>query len=106
MKVVFINNLNDFIDAVFVLSESKSDWEVKDFMNRINNIIVNSIKSGQQVSIDVMIAYFNLYALLGNKASRHRIRASAEGVKSWIQEKQTNSYGTGSSQQRELLEDK
>lgn len=102
MKVDSIKTLDEFIDAVVILSESKAEWIVKDYMAKINNIIVNSLKNGQMVSVDVMVAYFSLYQVLGNKASRERIRASAFAVKTWIQETNNNSYGTA--QQRELLE--
>jgi hypothetical protein len=105
MKITSIRSLDEFMDAVIIITEEKSDWEVKPFMDRLNKIIVSSMKNGQMVSADVMIAYFNLYTLLGNKASRQRIRASASAVKNWIRDTKSNSYGTGDSQHRELLED-
>jgi hypothetical protein len=104
MKVKTIYNIEEFMDAVIVISQDKSDWDVKPFMDSLQKHILASMKTGQMVSADVMVAYFNLYTLLGNKASRQRIRAAALAVKSWIQHR-INSYGTESdSQQRELLE--
>lgn len=102
MKVNSITNLNEFIDAVIVISDTREEWSVKDFMLKINNIIVDSLRNGQMVSADVMIAYFNLHSVLKNKASRQRIRASALAVKSWVQDTKNDSYGKP--QQRELLE--
>jgi hypothetical protein len=106
MKIKSIQTLEEFMDAVIIITEEKSEWDTKSLMDRLTKIIVGTMKNGQMVSAEVMIAYFNLHTVLGNKASRQRIRASASGVKSWIQDKtKSNSYGTTDSQHRELLED-
>lgn len=102
MRVESIKTLDELIDAIIILTDTKAEWIVKEFMAKINDIIVNSLRSGLMVSADVMVAYFSLYQVLGKKASRERIRASAFAVKTWIQETNNNSYGTA--QQRELLE--
>ncbi len=86
MKLIYIRTLEEFIDFVIIVSANKAEWDVKDFMGKINNTIVSSLKDGQMVSSDVMIGYFKLHSLLKNKASRERIRASALAVKTWIQE--------------------
>lgn len=105
MKVKSITNIEELLDAVMILSADKSDWDVKPFMESLQRVIVSSMKSGLMVSADAMVGYFTLYSLLGNKASRERIRASAQAVKNWVRER-NNSYGTTThSQHRELLED-
>lgn len=105
MKAKFITNIEEFVDAVMIVSEEKSDWDSKPFMESIQRIIIDSMKNGRMVSADVMVGYFSLYSLLGKKTSRQRIRASALAVKSWTQDRKNNSYATANSQPRELLED-
>jgi len=105
MKAKSIVNIEEFVDAVMIITQDKSDWDTKPFMESLQKIIVSSMKNGQMVSADVMVGYFNLHALLGNKASRERIRASAQAVKTWIRDSNQNSYGPANSQPRELLED-
>jgi hypothetical protein len=86
MKLIQVRTIEEFSDFVIIASANNAEWDVKDFMSKINNAIVGTLKDGQMVSSDVMVAYFKLYSLLKNKASRERIRASALAVKTWVQE--------------------
>lgn len=79
-----IITLDDFMDSVMKVSGERAEWKSKEFMDTLAFRIVDTIKKRRVVSGDVFTAYFHLYALLGKRASRERIRASALGVKDWL----------------------
>lgn len=79
-----IRTLDDFMDAVMKLTSERGEWKTKELMGTLSVQILHPIKSGRAVDGDVFTAYFHLFALLGNKASRERILSAALGVKGWL----------------------
>jgi hypothetical protein len=80
-----IRNLEEFIDAVMKLTSEREEWKTRELMNTLSIHILHPIKSGIAVDGDVFTAFFHLFALLGTKASREKIRGAALGVKGWLQ---------------------
>ena len=80
-----ITSLDEFMDAVITISDEQAEWIVKHFMDRVNIRIIRAIREEKIVSTDVFMAWHHMYSMLATKASREKIRVTAQSVKQWLQ---------------------
>lgn len=80
-----ITSLDEFLDYVIKESQPSVDHNVKEFMEKMHRNIVKAKRSERPVHGDVLIAYFEMYALIRQeKVSRTRLVSTAQGVIMWL----------------------
>ena len=85
-KLAEMATIDDFLDYIIFLANTKVDHNIQDFMATVHRKILASMNNEDvKVNDNVLKAYFRMYALLrGNVISRSRIITTAQGVVEWI----------------------